>query len=180
MSGTSGSGRRSEIALQIPRAQVNRALNQQFESWFAYLQTLIAASAQNRKEHWQLDSTPAAARVQKSEQLRAELAELVGVIKPTAPMNARTRLIAETDKFLAYEVFLDVVPGVEVYGHLLVPRSVGGTLRTAFPPSSASTALTARPNTSAASDTMLSTRITFTTALVNVWRSAAMLSSLPT
>jgi len=41
------------------------------------------------------------------------------------PMNARTRLTAETDKFRAYDVFLDVLPGVEVYGQLLVPRSAG-------------------------------------------------------
>ena len=48
-------------------------------------------------------------------------------------MNARTRLIAETDKFLAYDVMLDVVPGVEVYGHLLVPRAVSGTGRQRLP-----------------------------------------------
>ena len=131
--GATEGGNPGEIALQIPRSQVNKALNQQFESWFAYLQTLIAASAQVRKEHWQLDSTPAAARTQKAEKLRAELAQLVGVIKPDVPMNARTKLIAETDKFLAYDVFLDVVPGVEVYGHLLIPRSVGGTLHERLP-----------------------------------------------
>ena len=45
MPGATDTGRRPEIALQIPRSQVNKALNQQFESWFVYLQTLIAASA---------------------------------------------------------------------------------------------------------------------------------------
>ena len=69
-----------ELALQIPLSQVDEARNQQFESWFQYLQKLIAASDQTRKKYWQLDSTPAADRPQKAERLRAELGHLVGVI----------------------------------------------------------------------------------------------------
>ncbi len=123
----------SEITLQIPYAQIERARDQQFESWFQYLQNLIAASSQAREQYWHLDSTPAAERPKKAEKLRAELAQLVGVIRPDVPMNARTRLTAETDKFLAYDVFLDVVPGVEVYGQLLVPRVVGGDVNQRLP-----------------------------------------------
>jgi dienelactone hydrolase len=123
-----------ELALQIPPAQVAEARNQHFESWFQYLQNLIAASNQNLKTYWQLDSTPPAERPQKAERLRAELAHLVGVIPiDKVPMNARTRLTAETDKFLAYDVLLDVVPGVEVYGQLLVPRLVGGAMPDRLP-----------------------------------------------
>ena len=115
------------ITLQVPYAQIEEARDQQFESWFQYLQSLIASSSQTRKQYWQLNSTPAAGREKKAEQLRAELARLVGAI-PTGktPINARTRLTAETDKFRAYDVFLDVVPGVEAYGQLLVPRPAGG------------------------------------------------------
>jgi dienelactone hydrolase len=131
--GATQSANPPEITAPIPYAQIEQARDQQFESWFQYLQNLIAASSQTRKRYWQLDSTPAADRPKKAEKLRAELAQLVGVIHPDVPMNARTRLTAETDKFLAYDVFLDVVPGVEVYGQLLIPREVGGDMRQRLP-----------------------------------------------
>ena len=132
--GTREPGNSPELALQIPPAPVDEARNQHFESWFQYLQNLITASSATRKNYWQLDSTPAAARPQKAQKLRAELAQLVGVIPiDKVPMNPRTVLVAETDKFLAYDVFLDVVPGVEVYGQLLVPRAVGGARRERLP-----------------------------------------------
>ncbi len=57
----------------------------------------------------------------------------MGIIHPDVPINPRTKLIAETDKFLAYDVFLDVVPGVEVYGQLLIPRAVGGAMHQRLP-----------------------------------------------
>ncbi len=132
--GATESGNPPELALQIPLSQVDEARNQHFESWFQYLQNLIVASSDIRKNHWQLDSIPAADRPQKAQRLRAELAQLVGVIPiDKVPMNARTALAAETDKFLAYDVFLDVVPGVEVYGQLLVPRAAGGAMRERLP-----------------------------------------------
>ena len=137
MSALLGAGEKSnppELTLQIPFAQVEEACDRHFESWFQYLQKLIAASPRVRKQHWQLESTPVAQRPQKARSLRAELAHLVGVI-PTGgtPINARTRLAAETDKFLAYDVLLDVVPGVEVYGQLLVPRAAGGAMDERLP-----------------------------------------------
>jgi dienelactone hydrolase len=117
------------LAWQFPPSEVQQARDQHFESWFQYLQKLIAASGQNLEKYWQLDSTPAAERPRKAQKLRAELAQLVGVIPvDKVPMNARTALVAETEKFLGYDVLLDVVPGVEVYGQLLVPRAVGGAM----------------------------------------------------
>ena len=122
------------LALQIPFAQVEEARDRHFESWFQYLQRLIAASSQVRKQHWQLASTPAANRTQKVQSLRTELAHLEGVIPVgKSPGHARTRLAGETDKLLAYDVLLDVVPGVEVYGQLLVPRAVGGAMNERLP-----------------------------------------------
>jgi dienelactone hydrolase len=117
--GTREPGNPPELGLQIPRSDVDQARDQHFESWFQYLQKLIAASG---------------GRPQKAQKLRAELAESVGVI-PTGkvPMNARTALVGETDKFLAYDVLLDALPGVEVYGQLLVPRGVGGTMPERLP-----------------------------------------------
>jgi len=59
------------------------------------LQNLIAANSQTLKKYWQLDSTPAADRPQKAPRLRAELAQLAGVIPiDKVPMNARTALAA--------------------------------------------------------------------------------------
>ena len=123
-----------ELALQMPRAKVNQARNQHFEFWFAYLQNLIAASSQTVKSYWQLDSTPAADRLEKAQKLRAELAQFVGVIPiDKVPMNARSALVAETDRFLAYDILLDALPGVEVYGQLLVPRRAAGDMPERLP-----------------------------------------------
>lgn len=43
---------------------------------------------------------------------------------PYLPPNPRTRLLYETDKLSAYEVMLDVVPGVYAWGWLLVPKGI--------------------------------------------------------
>ena len=38
-------------------------------------------------------------------------------------MNPRTKLVRVTDRYMAYDVLLGVVNGVEAYGQLLVPRN---------------------------------------------------------
>ncbi|HSI10572.1 MAG TPA: hypothetical protein VK961_00950 [Chthoniobacter sp.] len=43
---------------------------------------------------------------------------------PFLPPNARTRLIAESDKVRTYEVMLDVLPDVYAWGWLLVPKDL--------------------------------------------------------
>jgi len=116
-----------ELATRIPRQEIDQARNAQFEALLKYLRGLCDSSDQVRAEYWQLNSTPPADRAEKVEKLHAELANLEGVISSeNVPMHPRTALRGETDKFLAYDVFLDVVPGVEVYGQLLVPRPVAG------------------------------------------------------
>jgi len=116
-----------QSALRIPAGQITAARDQQFEALFQYLQNLDNASDQVRASYWQLNSTPPQERTQEVQKLRKELAELVGElpIEPR-PMRPRTALIGETDKFLAYAVFLDVAPDLEAYGHILVPRAVAG------------------------------------------------------
>ena len=42
------------------------------------------------------------------------------------PVHPRSELVLITDKYKGYRVMLDVADGVEVYGHLLVPRSIAG------------------------------------------------------
>ncbi|MCB9768885.1 MAG: hypothetical protein H6752_11885 [Candidatus Omnitrophica bacterium] len=51
--------------------------------------------------------------------------EVIGRLPdPTAPPNARTRQIYETEKWTGYEVWMDVFPGVPAYGILLVPKDI--------------------------------------------------------
>ena len=117
----------SEFAFRIPLAQIAQVRDQQFETLFQYLQNLDAASDQVRNTYWQLNSTPPGDRPQKVQKLRTELASLVGVTATDpVPLHPRTALIGETDKFVAYDVLLDVAEGVEAYGQLLVPRAVAG------------------------------------------------------
>jgi dienelactone hydrolase len=130
-SGTNGP---AQLTLRISPAQVEQTRNQNFEAVFQYLQSLIAASDEVRKNHWQLNPTPPQGRQEKVQRLRAELADLVGSIPlDSTALRPRTALIGETDKFVAYDVLLDVLPGVEAYGQLLVPRAVAGGVHAQLP-----------------------------------------------
>jgi dienelactone hydrolase len=92
------------------------ARNADFESETAYLRRLIDASESKRAAYWKERRKPL-----------DELALHEGVpAGPSVPLRPRTRLIHVTDKWLGYEVFVDVLGGMEVYGHLLIPRGVTG------------------------------------------------------
>jgi dienelactone hydrolase len=127
-------GNPSNITVRIPRSEVNAWRNEHFEALYHYLRHLDAESANVRRAYWHLDSTPAKDRLKKAADLRASLARLIGIISSEKiPLNPRTLLIGETDKFLAYDALLDVVPGVEAYGQLLVPRAVAGHMDQRLP-----------------------------------------------
>jgi dienelactone hydrolase len=116
-----------EVKIRFTRERTLAARNQHFEALYRYLRGLSDNSDQKRAAYWKLNSTPIAGREAKAAKLRQELLQLVGVVPgEKVPLHARTLLIGETDQFLTYEVLLDVFPGVEAYGHLLVPRSVAG------------------------------------------------------
>jgi dienelactone hydrolase len=125
--GASQKSNAPELTLRLSPEQIAEGRNHNFEALFQYLRGLDAASSKVRTDYWQLNFTPPRDRAQKVQQLRKELARLVGTI-PTdpVPLRPRTALIGETDRFLAYDVLLDVAPGVEAYGQLLVPRAVAG------------------------------------------------------
>ncbi|MFN8008031.1 MAG: hypothetical protein U0V70_13600 [Terriglobia bacterium] len=111
----------------FPSTQVEEASNQNFEAVFEYLRKLDLGSEQVRENYWQLASTPPQDRLPKTQKIRQELAGLVGEVAVDAvPLHARTSLLDENQQFLTYEVLLDLAPGLEVYGHLLVPRKVAG------------------------------------------------------
>jgi|SRR5579875_400233 len=127
-------GNPPSITVRIAGGEVDALRNEHFEALYHYLRRLDAGSDNAREDYWHLDSTPAQNRLHKAADLRIHLARLIGTI-PSAkiPLNPRTALIGETDKFLAYDVLLDVVPGVEAYGQLLVPRVVAGQMNERLP-----------------------------------------------
>ncbi len=132
--GADRNGKIPVIAFRVSQEQILAERNEHFEGLYRYLRGLCAVSGKVRKAYWKLDSTPPQDREQKAAKLRRGLARLVGVIPDSnIPLNPRTLLVAETDKFLAYEVLLDVVPGVEAYGQLLVPRAVAGRVEQRLP-----------------------------------------------
>jgi hypothetical protein len=117
-------GQEQTIAFQpVGKDRVNRADDEHFEALHSYLRRLIDASDDHRKKRWALLDTPPVDRARKADELREELRQLLGDIKP-APiaLNPRTKLIQLTSDFAAYEVLLDVLPGLEAYGQLLIPR----------------------------------------------------------
>jgi dienelactone hydrolase len=123
-----------EITFRVSSKQTLAMRNEHFEGLYRYAQRLCAESDSVRTAYWKLASTPAQERPEKIAKLRKEEADLVGVIPGgNIPLHPRTLLIGETDKFLAYEVVLDTVPGVEAYGQLLVPRSVAGKVDKRLP-----------------------------------------------
>jgi dienelactone hydrolase len=127
MLGAAPEGKLPEIAFRVSQNQILANRNEHFEGLYHYLRGLCNASGKARTAYWNLSSTPPQERALKVAKLQAELAHLVGVIpNSNIPLNPRTILIAETDEFLTYDVLLDVAPGLEAYGQLLVPRSVVG------------------------------------------------------
>jgi len=120
-------GTRPEITVRVASGDIVKTRDEQFEAMHEYLRRLDAASDATRERHWKLLSTPPSERAHRAEELRQELKQLVGVVSTgNGPFNPRTRLLRLTDKFAAYDVMLDVLPGVEAYGHLLIPRNKAG------------------------------------------------------
>lgn len=122
------------ISYEASEEQVLATRNEHFEALFRYLRRLCNQSDAVRTNHWRLASTLPQKRKEKVAQLHEELSKLMGVLPDQdIPLHPRTLLIGETDKFLAYEVVLDTVPGVTAYGHLLVPREVAGGVNKKLP-----------------------------------------------
>ena len=120
-----GAGREPAIPLRVPHDRAIQARNDQFESLHRYLCRLDAQSDKVGENRWNLLKTTPEERASKVESLQKDLSDLMGVIPSRKlPLNPRTSLIKVTDSFAAYDVLLDALPGVEVYGQLLVPRNV--------------------------------------------------------
>jgi hypothetical protein len=127
--GATQKGTRPVITMRLASGDIVKSRDEQFEALHEYLRRLDAVSDATRESHWKLLSTSPSERSHRVEALRRELRQLVGVV-PTGngPLHPRTRLLRVTDKFAAYDVLLDVLPGVEAYGQLLIPRNPAGRL----------------------------------------------------
>ena len=134
MLGSELEGNLPQIAYRVSREQILDTRNEHFEALIRYVRRLCDESDAVRTDYWKLASTPPQDRKEKIAKLHSELSELMGVLPgQDIPLRPKTRLIGETEKFLAYEVVVDTVPGVTAYGHLLVPRSVAGMVSKKLP-----------------------------------------------
>ncbi len=92
-----------------------------------HTQRLLVNSPEVRREFMKkLDTSSLAAYAQSSEWYRNYFAEeVVGRFdEPMLPPNVRTRKAYDEEKWVGYEVVLDVFPDVMAYGILLLPRDL--------------------------------------------------------
>jgi dienelactone hydrolase len=102
-------------------------MHRQFRELVDYTQALVRKSPATRAAFWSKADRSSAERWRESTQFYRDYVwdEVIGRLPPpSAPTNARTRLIYDEPKFKGYEVVLDVWPGVFAYGILLVPRDI--------------------------------------------------------
>jgi dienelactone hydrolase len=106
-----------------PAARQYRQLKQLID----HTQTLLARSDETRRDFWSRAEGKAVADWEKScASYREYLAEeVIGRFdQKRLPTNPRTRKILDRDNWTGYEVMLDVLPDVFLWGYLLVPKGI--------------------------------------------------------
>ncbi|MEE3370115.1 MAG: hypothetical protein VX346_12295 [Planctomycetota bacterium] len=98
----------------------------QFAELQRHVQTLLRLSPKVRERRWRVDPNTAAAWPAKQLSLRRSVYDnLIGRLPHAKlPPNPRTRFVLEEDRFLGYEVVLDVFPDVIAAGVLLLPKGL--------------------------------------------------------
>ena len=102
-------------------------LKSQFDQAVNYTQNLLPTAVKKRDAFWKEMDTSSIAKFKKSTQKYRDYfhEEVMGKLPaPNKDMNARTRLLYETDKWKGYEVVLDLYDDVICYGILLVPKDI--------------------------------------------------------
>lgn len=98
--------------------------NRHYNDLLDFLRARIRASAAEREARHHLTSSAPQQAVPK---LLADLRAVMGEVpEASVPMNPRLTKIGETASYRAFDVWIDVLPGVEAYGQLLVPNERGG------------------------------------------------------
>jgi dienelactone hydrolase len=110
------------VALHDPAAREKR----QFDELQVHVQSLLRRSHQVRDAKWLPTPASAAEWERKRLPLRDWVHdELIGRLPPQRlPHNARSRRVLETDKYVGYEVALDVLDDVIASGILLLPKDL--------------------------------------------------------
>lgn len=114
-------------AASISDTDARAVRDKHFEERLACLRTLIAQSEAKRDARWRLAECSRSEFDQVKAAMLKDYRELVGHI-PTegTPLDPKSELALATEKYQLYRITLDVTPGVEVYGNLLVPRNIQG------------------------------------------------------
>ncbi len=101
--------------------------HRQFDELVAFTQQLMRRSAKVRQRFWsRADRSSVEAWVKSTEFYRQYVwEELIGKLpEPTLRPNPRSRLVLNADRFVAYEILLDVYPDVVAGGLLLLPKDL--------------------------------------------------------
>jgi dienelactone hydrolase len=114
---------------RVAEGQAAAVRNLHFEERLRYLRRLIADSEAKRQARWGLAECQPDDFPKIKAAMLADYRNLVGTI-PTenVPLRPRSEPALSTDAYDAYHVLLDVAEGVEVYGHLLIPKRAAGRL----------------------------------------------------
>jgi len=113
--------------VSIADAEARAVRDTHFEERLAYLRALIAESEAKRDARWRLAKCSPAGFDQRKAAMLKDYRELVGHVSTEGtPLNPKTELALASDAYRLYRITLDVTPGVEVYGNLLVPRNIEG------------------------------------------------------
>lgn len=114
---------RPETAMPDGDARMKR----QVEGMLGWTDKILAAAPAARESVWkEVDASSAEAWAKSIPRYRKYFHEqIIGKLpQGTVPLNPRTREIYSTDKFIGYEVMLDVNEKVYAYGILLMPRNI--------------------------------------------------------
>ena len=112
-------------AVNVGEDEARSWRDRHFEERLKYLRRLISKSEAKREARWKLTACPPG----DFEGIKAEMLDdyrkLVGQVSSGGvPLNPKTELAQETDRYKLYRITLDVTEGVEVYGNLLVPKNI--------------------------------------------------------
>ena len=107
-------------------------LKRQYEQLIEHTQDLMREAEFDRVAFWSKADDSSVERWEESSRWYREYLwdEVIGRSpSATVPINAHTRPIYDTPKFVGYEVVLDVYPDVFAYGILLVPKDIQNSER---------------------------------------------------
>ncbi len=115
-----------EVTAPVPADESARQ-QRLFENLLADTQHLMRQAQKTRGEYWKGADFSSAEKFTESAKAYREKfwSDITGKLPPaTLPPNARTRQIYETEKFIGWEVLLDVYPDVIAFGTLLLPKDI--------------------------------------------------------